>query len=123
MPLPLRSAWSLVAAAACWGFATAISKRAVDEIAPVVLLPIELAVSVAALLAAAAFTGERRFPATNRAALGWLGVLNPGLAYAFGLAGLTLITASASAVLWAIEPVLIVVLAWLALRQRRTSPR
>ena len=118
MPLPRRSAWSLVAAAACWGTATAISKRAVDEIAPLVLLPIELAVSVAVLLVAAVITGERRFPSANRAALGWLGVLNPGLAYAFGLAGLALITASASAVLWAIEPVLIVLLAWLALRQR-----
>ncbi len=82
-----------------------------DEIAPLVLLPIELTVSVAVLLVAAAIAGERRPPAANRAALARLGVLNPGLAYAFGLAGLGLITASASAVLWAIEPVLIVVLA------------
>jgi probable blue pigment (indigoidine) exporter len=120
MPHPRRPAWSLVAAAACWGSATAISKRAVDEIAPLVLLPIELTVSVAVLLVAAAITGERRLPSANRAALGWLGVLNPGLAYALGLAGLALITASASAVLWAIEPILIVLSAWTVLRQRPT---
>jgi hypothetical protein len=41
------SAWSLVVAAACWGVATAISKRASDEIAPLTLLPIQLAMSVA----------------------------------------------------------------------------
>lgn len=118
MSHPRWPAWSLVAAAACWGSATAISKRAVDEIAPLVLLPIELTVSVAVLLVAAAITRERKLPTANRAAFAWLGVLNPGVAYAFSLAGLALITASASAVLWAIEPVLIVVLAWAALRQR-----
>jgi drug/metabolite transporter (DMT)-like permease len=118
MSRPRLSAWSLVAAAACWGTATAISKRAVDEIAPLTLLPIELAVSVAVLLTASAVSGERRLPTNNRAALGWLGVLNPGLSYALGLAGLARITASASALLWATEPVMIALLAWWVLRQR-----
>jgi probable blue pigment (indigoidine) exporter len=112
------SAWSLVAAAACWGTATAISKRAVEEIAPLTLLPIELTVSVAVLLTAAAITGDRTLPVKNRAALGWLGVLNPGLSYALSLAGLARITASTSTLLWATEPVLILLLAWLLLRQR-----
>jgi probable blue pigment (indigoidine) exporter len=116
------SAWSLVAAAACWGTATAISKRAVDEIAPLTLLPIELAVSVAVLLAASTITGDRTLPASNRAALGWLGVLNPGLSYALSLAGLARITASASALLWATEPILILLLAWVVLRHRPNAP-
>jgi len=90
---------------------------------PLVLLPIELTVSDSVLAVAAAITGERRLPAANRAALAWLGVLNPGLAYAFGLAGLALISASASAVLWAIEPILIILLAWAALRPRPGFPR
>ncbi len=115
-----RSAWSLVAAAACWGTATAISKRAVEEIAPLTLLSIELAVSVAVLLTATAVTGDRTLPVTNRAALIWLGVLNPGLSYALSLAGLARITASTSTLLWATEPVLILLLAWLLLRQRPT---
>ena len=40
---------SLVVAAACWGGATVISKRAVEEIEPLTLLPLELTVSVAVL--------------------------------------------------------------------------
>jgi probable blue pigment (indigoidine) exporter len=112
------SAWSLVAAAACWGTATAISKRAVDEIAPLALLPIELAISVVVLLVAASVTGDRSLPTLHRRQLAWLGVLNPGVSYALSLAGLARITASASALLWATEPVLILLLAWLVLRQR-----
>ena len=108
------SAWSLVAAAACWGTATAISKRAVDEIAPLTLLPLQLAVSVSVLLIASLIAGDRRLPVEHRGRLAWLGVLNPGLAYALSLAGLSRITASASALLWATEPVLILLLAWLA---------
>ena len=46
-----------------------------------------------------------------------LGVLNPGLAYALGLLGLTSISASMSVLLWVTEPVLIVVLAVLLLRE------
>jgi probable blue pigment (indigoidine) exporter len=118
MSRPRLAAWSLVAAAGCWGTATAISKRAVDEIAPLILLPIELVISVAVLGIGAAVTGDRTLPTENRAALGWLGVLNPGLAYALSLAGLARITASASALLWTTEPIMILVLAWLVIRQR-----
>lgn len=46
-----------------------------------------------------------------------LGVLNPGLAYALGLLGLASITASMSVLLWAIERVLILVLAAALLRE------
>ncbi len=112
------AAWSLVAAAACWGIATAISKRAVDEIAPTTLLPIELAISIAVLGLAAAITRDTKLPTRHRAQLAWLGVLNPGISYALSLAGLQRITASASALLWALEPILILALAWLVLRQR-----
>lgn len=116
------AAWSLVAAAACWGIATAISKRAVDEIAPTTLLPIELAISVTVLGLAAATTRDTQLPARHRTELAWLGVLNPGLSYALSLAGLQRITASASALLWALEPILILGLAWLVLRHRPSRP-
>ena len=46
-----------------------------------------------------------------------LGVLNPGLAYALGLVGLTTITASLYVLLWATEPVAILLLAALVLRE------
>jgi probable blue pigment (indigoidine) exporter len=46
-----------------------------------------------------------------------LGVLNPGLAYALGLLGLASISASMSVLIWATEPVLIVLLAAIVLRE------
>ena len=45
----------------------------------------------------------------------------PGLSYALGLAGLARITASMSVLLWAAEPLLILVFAWLLLRQQPTG--
>jgi drug/metabolite transporter (DMT)-like permease len=50
---------------------------------------------------------------------GWL---NPGLAYTFGLVGLALTTASLSALIWAAEPILILALAWVILRERPSRP-
>jgi probable blue pigment (indigoidine) exporter len=109
---------SLVAAAASWGTATVISKRAVDEIEPLTLLPIELAVSVAVLAVAlrVSHSGLGWSPELRR--LGLLGVLNPGLSYALSLAGLARITASMSVLLWAIEPLLILALAFWILKDR-----
>ena len=112
------SSWSLIAAAACWGTAAVISKRAVDEIQPLTLLPIELTVSVAVLSVAARARRERFTNTAQMRRLGALGVLNPGLAYALSLAGLARITASMSVLLWAIEPVLILGFAYLIIRER-----
>ncbi len=108
---------ALVAAAACWGLGTVVSKQVVDDVAPLTLLPMQLAVSCVFLLL---ITMARREP------FGWtppmrrlaaLGVLNPGLAYALGLVGLTTITASLYVLLWATEPVVILLLAALVLRE------
>jgi probable blue pigment (indigoidine) exporter len=110
---------ALVAAAACWGTATAISKRAVDEIQPLTLLPIELAVSTTVLTAATLLTRRVRWIREHRR-LGLLGVLNPGVSYALSLAGLARITASTSVLLWAIEPILILAIAYIVLKDRVT---
>jgi drug/metabolite transporter (DMT)-like permease len=111
--------WPLVAAAASWGGAAIISKRAVDEIPPLTLLPIQLAVSVIVLrVVVRAAARPIRSPLRRRVA--GLGVLNPGLAYAFSLAGLAQISASVSVLLWAVEPLLIIVLARLVLGDRIT---
>jgi probable blue pigment (indigoidine) exporter len=113
-----RTILALILAAACWGLGTVVSKRAVAEIPPLTLLPIQLGASLAAL---AILTRWRRLslrdPSTSPV-LGRLGVLNPGLAYALSLFGLVHITASLSVVLWALEPLLILFLAALFLRER-----
>ena len=41
---------ALVAAAGCWGIGTVVSKQVVDDVAPLTLLPVQLAVSCAFLL-------------------------------------------------------------------------
>ena len=115
---PARPVGALILAAACWGAGTAVSKQAVAEIPPLTLLPVQLAISLAFLGAVALRRGERPPSGRDGRLLGRLGLLNPGLAYALSLAGLTMITASLSVLVWAIEPVLILVLAALVLRER-----
>ena len=108
---------ALVAAAACWGVGTVVSKQVVDDVAPLTLLPMQLTVSCALLLVLALVRREpvAWTPAARR--LTALGVLNPGAAYALGLVGLTTITASMYVLLWATEPVAILLLAALVLRE------
>jgi probable blue pigment (indigoidine) exporter len=108
----------LVLAAASWGFGTVISKQAVGEIPPLTLLPIQLATSLAFLVIAGRLRGDHHLAAQMRRPVGWLGILNPGLAYALSLLGLALITASLSVLLWAAEPVLILLAAAAFLRER-----
>jgi drug/metabolite transporter (DMT)-like permease len=108
---------ALIAAAACWGTGTVASKQVVDDVAPLTLLPIQLAASCILLLL---LTLVRRDPFTWTPPvrrLAALGILNPGIAYALGLVGLTTITASMSVLLWALEPVVIMLLAAAVLRE------
>lgn len=114
-PVRSRPVAALVAAAACWGLGTVVSKQVVDDVEPLTLLPLQLAASCTLLLLVTL---------ARRASFAWtppmrrltaLGVLNPGIAYALGLVGLTTITASMSVLLWALEPVVILLLAALVL--------
>ena len=114
-----RDLASLVLAASCWGIGTVISKAALEEIPPLTLLSVQLAASVAVLLVLRAVRGsERRTPVPGP--LGRLGILNPGMAYALGLLGLTTISASLAVLLWAFEPLIILVLASIVLAERVT---
>jgi probable blue pigment (indigoidine) exporter len=118
--LARRDYLPLILAAACWGFGTVVSKRAVAEIPPLTLLPIQLGAS---LLILGILMRARGLPFRDHSAsplLGRLGSLNPGLAYALSLLGLATITASLSVMLWALEPLLILGLAAWFLRERVT---
>jgi probable blue pigment (indigoidine) exporter len=114
---------ALTAAAACWGIGTVVSKQVVDDIAPLSLLAVQLMVSCLFLLTIATVRRERFVWAPPMRRLAALGVLNPGLAYAIGLVGLTSITASMYVVLWATEPVLILLLAAIVLREHVPAAR
>jgi len=115
-PASPRHLAALILAAACWGLGTVLSKQAVAEVSPFVLLPAQLAVSLAFLVVAARIGGQQLRP--EGGLLGRLGLLNPGLAYALSLVGLTQISASLSVLIWASEPVLILLLAAAVLGER-----
>ena len=114
-----RDLAALILAATCWGVGTVISKAALDEISPFTLLPIQLAASLAVLAVLMRYQGIS-FRTEGSPLLGRLGLLNPGLAYALGLIGLTTITASLYVLLWALEPLMILFLAAWFLRERIT---
>jgi len=112
-----RDILGLILAAACWGIGTVVSKRAVEEIAPLILLPIQLAASLAVLTALMRSRGMSFRGAGVAPMLGRLGILNPGIAYALSLLGLVSISASLSVLIWAFEPLMILALAGLVLRE------
>lgn len=112
-----RAYLALIVASAAWGIGTVFSKRAVEEIPPLALLPIQLASSLAVL---AVLLVANRLPFRDPsapAALERLGILNPGLSYALGLLGLVSISASLAVLIWALEPLLILLMAGWFLRE------
>ena len=114
-----RDLAALTLAATCWGLGTVISKAALAEVPPLTLLPIQLAASLAILAILLRRQGIS-YQTSGSPLLGRLGLLNPGLAYALSLLGLTTITASLSVLLWALEPLMILFLAAWFLRERIT---
>ena len=116
--VPGSAARSLILAAACWGAGTVASKAATAEFPPLTLLPLQLAASVGFLTVLMRLRGLPLRDPASPPILGRLGLLNPGLAYALSLLGLTQITASLSVLLWAMEPVLILGLAHVVLGER-----
>jgi drug/metabolite transporter (DMT)-like permease len=117
-PLARSAVLALVGAAASWGVATAISKRAVAEIPPLTLLAVQLGASLVVLAVLMRWRGVPFRDPTASPILGRLGLLNPGIAYALSLLGLVSIGASLSVLLWAAEPLMILLLAAWFLRER-----
>jgi drug/metabolite transporter (DMT)-like permease len=117
-PAHVRHVVALILAAACWGAGTAVSKQAVAELPPLTLLALQLAISVTFLAVVTRARRERLPRGREGRILGRLGLLNPGLAYALSLIGLTQISASLAVLLWAGEPILILALAALVLGER-----
>ena len=113
-----RAALSLVLAAAAWGFGTVVAKRAVSEVPSFTLLAIQLGSSVVVLAALMRWRGRPLRDRSTPRILGRLGLLNPGAAYGLSLLGLTSISVSLAVLLWALEPLLILVLAAVLLRER-----
>lgn len=95
-----------------------MSKGALDHMPPMTLLALQLTASITVLwLAVLVLRLRVRLDGPTRTA-SLSGLLEPGLAYTFGVIGLALTTASNAALIGAAEPIFILVLAWLMLGER-----
>lgn len=121
-PIPLGVAAALAMAAACWGGAAVMTKATLAEVPPLTLLVVQLAASLA-FLGIILVTQRPTLPGWRESLrLGAIGLLNPGLAYTFSMLGLTRTTVSMSTLIWALEPIVILGLAWALLRERLSRP-
>ncbi len=111
---------SLTLASAFWAVGTVISKALLSSVPPIAFLVIQLVPSVCVLWVLVLATGRQPVSWRGTLPVALIGWLNPGLSYTFSMLGLTHTTASVATLLWAAEPALIVVMAWLVLREAVT---
>lgn len=104
-----------------WGVATVLNKALLGSISPVLLLFLQLLASAVFLLTACFLLNKSMPKGKTLLVAIALGIMNPGVSYTFGLMGLERISASVTSLLWATEPFLILVLAWLILREPITQ--
>ncbi len=111
----------MVGCAAAWAAGVVATKHALDvtRSSASALLAVQMTASVAVLAAAVALT---RTPTRGAWRPGWVGLLEPGVAYLLSLAGLALTSAASASVLGSLEPAVVPVVAWLLLRERPTGP-
>ncbi|MGF6157321.1 drug/metabolite transporter (DMT)-like permease [Ensifer sp. KUDG1] len=116
--LSLSPRVAIVGACLCWALGTILSKTLLSSFPPVTILVFQLTPSVIALWLAVVFTKPDIPAARLLLPIGLLGLLNPGWAYTFSMFGLAETSASIATLLWAFEPILILGLAWIFLRER-----
>lgn len=109
---------AMVLSTASWGLGTVMTKSALAIFSPLLLLNLQLLASVAFLWAAVVATGQRVTLDKDTWRAASSGVLEPGLAYAFGTFGLMLTSAGNASLIATTEPLLIAILAWLMFRER-----
>lgn len=112
---------SLTLASGFWAVATVISKALLASIPPITFLVIQLAPSAVVLWVLVLARGSCQTCWHGFVPVALLGLLNPGLSYTLSMLGLTRTNASVATLLWAAEPALIVVAAWLLLREGITA--
>lgn len=112
-----RACLYLTCACALWAIATTASKQLLSTVPPLQLLVLQLLPSAVVMGLLAVRAGTLRPAQGVWRPLAILGALNPGLSYALSMVGLQSSTVSVATLLWAAEPVLIVVIAWAMLRE------
>jgi drug/metabolite transporter (DMT)-like permease len=109
-------------ASLCWGSATVMSKGALDQVPPIMLLVIQLAGSLTFLWTIVLLRGVRAGALRDALRIAWLGLLEPGLAFVLGLIGLADTQAGNATLIASSEAIMIAALSALLLRER-LSPR
>ena len=97
-----------------------MNKALLVAIPPVSLLVIQLVPSAVVLWVAVLLSGLRLPRASLLVPVVMLGLLNPGISYTLSLMGLARISASVSTLLWAAEPLMVLAIAAIVLRERMT---
>jgi drug/metabolite transporter (DMT)-like permease len=109
---------SATLAATCWGLATVMSKGALAQVPPIMLLVIQLASSVVFLWTWLLLRGVRLAAIRDAFRIAWLGLLEPGLAYVLALIGLADASAANATLIGSSEAIMIAVLSAVLLRER-----
>jgi drug/metabolite transporter (DMT)-like permease len=107
----------MVGSAGAWAAGLILTKVALDETgaAPNLVLVVQLSASVGVLGVIGLVAGAPTGGAWRR---GWVGLLEPGVAYQLALAGLAATSAANASVLGSIEPAVVPLIAWVLLRER-----
>ncbi len=110
----------MIGSAAAWGTGTVMSKYSLSYFPPFTLLVVQLAASVTVLWTLVFIRGMR--PALNLTSLrlGSAGILEPGLAFVLALIGLARTSATVASFIGATESFMVIVFAYLILRERVT---
>jgi drug/metabolite transporter (DMT)-like permease len=114
----LRASLLLAGSSAAWGLATVATKGLLAEVPPLTMLVVQLSASTAFLWGAVLLTRTPVRLDRSAALAGLSGVLEPGLAHTVSVVGLSLTSASSASLIGATEAPMIVLLAWLVLRER-----
>lgn len=107
-----------IAAAALWGLSNVLAKKLLANFEPLSFL---LAESIGScVLLWAMIIVQKKQVAFNSETIKYslLGLVQPGLAYVFGVYGLSLTTANSDSLLWTAETIVIIFLSWLVFRER-----
>ena len=107
-----------IGASICWGGATVMSKAALYYAPPLTLFLIQMVSSFCFLLVLSRGYPHKFRWSSKLLGVGATGLLEPGIAYLLGNLGLRLTTASNASAIISSEPLIIILIAWIFLRER-----